>query len=453
MKKKDNRIKEASFAITLFFVLSLIFLIVGVLSLIIGFLATVGANFLLDLLPSSITHSLLPKDVLFMGPLMIVAGISLIIFSRITRAARKWLGERKVNGIVLGILLSAIFTFFLVFVSIYVPSVNVGSAILYILIILFVLAIISMLSQTRPLEGGVVDAVYGIVPLLIGVVIIAVMFSILYTVFPQQTGSFSSLAFSPLSYFIASSSVSTFNSSSISYAYPSYFININLNNITSSFSSYIGLGNKSANISKGSNLSLDLLLPSQFIISTIESIPSINFKNVNITNLTDAYLSKKNASAARSYLINRFPPLAYFSVIAVGSQKINSSVSLFNETPSEAIRYLTSLNITAVNSSFPINVTKYVISQTESNASQRSLLPYLPSEFFLVNMSNHVGLEMVYNQSRIFKLTHIPFYSVIASVYSYNSTFCFEVGTVLTKSDFPDFYSGFKNVEQTLKCS
>ena len=113
-----------------------------------------------------------------------------------------------------------------------------------------------------------------------------------------------------------------------------------------------------------------------------------NLKAFNISQYTKQNSSKN----ARAYLENYFPELNQFYVIVTGEQRINSSnnVSILSLSPSKFESYLKKLNITRLNSSFPINATNLLY-----NKSYQKLGKYLPSEMFFINMSNNVGVEMI----------------------------------------------------------
>ncbi|MGC8533746.1 MAG: hypothetical protein ACP5MV_03940 [Candidatus Parvarchaeum sp.] len=305
------------------------------------------------------------------------------------------------------------------------------------------------------MNGGLDEVLPGVGSFIAAGFIIFVMFAVLYAMFPNQSISISSISSQSLfSVFTGSFGHSTFHSANLNYTYPSYLININLNGIFSSAGSLLSFSNStnasSKNITKMlENTSLSVLIPNSFLFSAIGNSPDFisNLKNINIS----TYLKQNSSENARKYLESYFPELSQFYFIITGRERINSSnnISVFHLSPSQLIVYLKKYNITNVNSSFPINLTQYISNSTYN----RTVVNYLPSQLYLVNMSNHVGIEVIYNSKKIFNITRVPFYSASLSMYIQNSTLCFEVGADFPSNTENNFVESSLFIQRTIKCS
>ena len=444
----------ASTARILLSIIGFISLIIGLALLFIGLLLFLGVNILSTFLPKSVISTFLPSDIGFISGAGIVLGISIIILSRLFHTSSKWLKERRVKGGILAILLSVSS---LVGITIAGISFNLtlSGYIFYILILVYAAIIISILTNWKDMKGGLEDVLPGVGLFFAAVFLIFVFFIVLYAFFPLQSSSLSNLGSQSLfSIFTGSLGRSTFHSAAVNYSYPNSLVNINLNGIFASAGPLLSLSNSSnastynlTSILK--NTSINVLLPTSFIVSAIGNSPEFasNLKALNITQ----YTKQNNSKNARAYLEGYFPELSQFYFIITGEQKINSSdnISILSLSPSKFESYLKRLNITVVNSSFPINATKYIY----SSESGKNLGKYLPSQMFFVNMSNNVGVELIYQSNKIFNITKVPFYSASIEMYVKNSTICFEFGANFSPGNEQIFNASYSLIGNTLKCS
>ncbi|MCL4375945.1 hypothetical protein M1558_00420 [Candidatus Parvarchaeota archaeon] len=434
-------------------IIGFISLIIGLAFLFIGLLLFLGINVLSAFLPKSVISAFLPSDINFISGAGIVLGISIIVFSRLFHASSKWLKENRVKGGVLAILLSV---FSLLGLAIAGISFNLtfSGYVFYLLIIIYAAIIISILTSWKDMNGGLEDVFPGVGYFFAAVFLIFILFAVLYAFFPLQSGSLSNLGSQSLfSIFTGSLGKSTFHSTDINYSYPNSLVNINLNGVFASAGSLLSSSN-SSNISNDNltkvleNTSINVLLPTSFIVSAIGNSPEFasNLKAFNISQ----YTKQNNSKNARAYLENYFPELSQFYFIVTGEQKLNSSnnVSILSLSPSKFESYLKELNITKLNSSFPINATNLLY-----NKSYQKLGRYLPSQMFFVNMSNNVGVQLIYQSNKIFNITKVPFYSASIEMYVKNSTICFEFGADLSPSNERTFNASYSLVGSTLKCS
>jgi hypothetical protein len=383
-----------------------------------------------------------------------IAGISLIVVSRLFHTSGKWLKHNEKKGGILAILLavSSLAGLFLALISL---NLTIIGYIFYIIVLLYIAVILSVLISWKNMTGGLEEVLPGVGSFLAAGFFIFIMFAVLFTLFPTQSLSLSSVGTQSIfSVFTGSFGHSTFRSAGLNYSYPNYLININLNGILSSTSSLLSLSNSSnmstQNISRIlDNTSLNLLIPNSFLVSAVGNSPGFasGLKSINITK----YLKQNDSENARKYLKSYFPQLNQFYFIMTGKERLNSSnnISIFRLSPSQLGSYLKKFNITAVNSSFPINITGYMLSNATYN---KSIGGYLPSQLLLVNMSNHVGIELIYNSEKIFNLTRIPFYSVAMSMYIQNSTVCFEFGADFPAQTENEFNLSTLYIQRTIKC-
>ena len=458
--EKKQRPYAAPFLMWLIGVLTMI---VGSLTLFIGILVTLGVRILDAFLPRSVSAYLFPNTLSFIGALIIVLGISAIIVSRLFHLGGRWLKENQVKGAVLGMALcvSALAMLIVFGASFFSTSI---SYLLYIGIFVYAALLLLIILSLNGLDGGLNGLSYGLTAFFAGVIVIIISFSMIYIVFPSQLSSAYSLGSSSIFSVLSSPNhLSKFSSGSLNYSYPSSMASINLNSVASFVSPYIGVGNKInvSNTSRNSfaNTTITVLLPYQFILTTIGDAPSIanSIKSFNLSKTAEEYSKQNNSEAARKYLESEFPPLKDLSVIVVGSQLLNTShsnLSFFKMSPSAFQHYLSGLNVTGINKTFPINITGYMLSQIKNKtANNSSAAAVLPSEILLVNISNHIGFQLGYSQSKIFNLTRVPFSGFSAAFYIQNSTLCFEVGAVFPSDMTGSFYTGFSDVEKSMKCS
>ncbi len=443
----------AGTACILLSIIGFISLIIGVSVLFIGLLLFLGINLLSAFLPKAVISVFLPSDIDFISGAGIVLGLSIIILSRLFHTSSRWLKEKRVKGGVLGILLSASSLIGLTIAGISFNLTFFGY-IFYLLIIVYVAIIISILTSWKDINGGLEDVLPGAGHFFAAVFLIFIFFAALYAFFPLQSSSLSSLGSqSFFSIFTGSLGKSTFYSTTINYSYPNSLVNINLNGIFASTGSLLSSSN-SSNMSTDNltkvleNTSIAVLLPTSFIVSAIGNSPEFasNLKALNISQ----YIKQNDSKNARAYLEKYFPELSQFYFIITGEQKINSSnnVSIMNLSPSKFESYLRKLNVSELNSSFPINATSLLY-----NKSYQKLGEYLPSQMFFVNMSNNVGVQLIYKSSKIFNITKVPFYLASIEMYVKNSTICFEVGADFSSSHERIFNASYSLIGSTLKCS
>jgi hypothetical protein len=461
MKKgKKGRPYAAPF---LMWIIGVLTMIVGVLTLFIGILVTLGVRILDAVLPHSVSAYIFPDTLSFIGALIIVLGISAIVVSRLFHLSGRWLKENQMKGAVLGMALcvSALMILFVFGTSFFSTFI---SYLLYIGISLYTALLLLIILSLNGLESGLNGLSYGLTAFFVGGIIIIVSFLVVYMMFPSQLSSAYSLGSSSVfSVLSIQNHLNKFSSSSLNYSYPASMTSINLNSVASFVSSYIGVGNKinNSNTSRSSftNMTITVLLPYQFILSAIGDAPSMvnSVKSFNLSSTASEYLKQNNSEAARKYLESEFPPLKDLSLIVVGSQLLNTShsnLSLFKLSPSAFQRYLSGLNVTGINRTFPINITGYMLSQMKKNTvNNSSLAAVLPSEILLVNISNHVGFQLSYSNNKIFNLTRIPFSGFSAAFYIQNYTLCFEVGAVFPSRMTGSFYTSFFDVEKSMRCS
>ena len=447
--KKD----AAGTARILLSIIGFILLIIGLAFLFIGLLLFLGINILSAFLPKSVISAFLPSDISFISGAGIVLGISIIIFSRLFHTSSRWLKENRVKGAFLAILLSVSSLIGLAIAGISF-NLTFSGYIFYILIIIYVAIVISILTSWKDMDGGFEDVLPGAGYFFAAVFLIFILFAVLYAFFPLQSSSISNLSSQSLfSIFTGYFGRSTFHSTTLNYSYPNSLVNINLNGIFASAGSLFSSSN-SSNITSNNltkvleNTSINVLLPTSFIVSAVGNSPEFasNLKAFNISQYTKQNSSKN----ARAYLENYFPELNQFYVIVTGEQRINSSnnVSILSLSPSKFESYLKKLNITRLNSSFPINATNLLY-----NKSYQKLGKYLPSEMFFINMSNNVGVEMIYQSNKIFNITKVPFYSASIAMYVKNSTICFEFGADFSPNNERIFNASYSLISGTLKCS
>jgi hypothetical protein len=435
-------------------IIGILSLILGVIFLFISLLVFLGVNILTAFLPKSVISVFLPSDLSFISAAGIILGLSIIVISRLFHTSAKWLKEGRLKGGILAILLSVSS---LIGIAIAGISFNLTLAgyIFYISIIVYAVILISILSSWKDMNGGIDDILPGVGSFVAVIFLVFIFFVVLYAAFPLQSGSLSTIgSHSLFSIFTGSFGRSTFHSAAINYSYPNSLVNINLNGIFASAGPLLSLSN-SSNVSTNNltrilkNTSINVLLPTSFIFSVIGNSPEFasNLKALNITQ----YVKQNNPESARAYLEKHFPELSQFYFIITDNQKINSSgnISVLSLPPSKFESYIKRLNITGLNSSFPINATKYL----SYNDSNKTLGKYLPSQMFFVNMSNNVGVQLIYDSSKIFNITRIPFYSASIEMYVRNSTICFEFGADFSSKTEKIFNSSSLMVESTIKCS
>ena len=426
----------------------------GLILFFIGLLIFLGVNVIDAFLPKAVSSVLLPSDVAFLSAFGMISGISLIVVSRLFHTSGKWLKHNEKKGGILAILLatSSLAGLFLALISL---NLTIIGYVFYIIVLLYIGVIVSVLIGWKNMTGGLDEVLPGVGSFLAAGFFIFILFAVLYTLFPVQSVSLSSVGTQSIfSVFTGSFGHSTFRSAVLNYSYPNYLININLNGILSSASSLLSLSNSSnmstQNISKIlDNTSLNLLIPNSFLVSAIGNSPEFasDLKSINITK----YLEQNSSENARKYLESYFPQLNQFYFIITGKEHLNSSsnISIFHLSPSQLGTYLKKFNITTVNSSFPINITKYMLLNATYN---KTVGRYLPSQLLLINMSNHVGIEVVYDSEKLFNLTRIPFYSAAMSMYIQNSTVCFEFGADFPSQTENEFNLSTLYIQRTIKC-
>ena len=443
----------ASTARILLSIIGFISLIIGLAFLFIGLLLFLGINVLSAFLPKSIISAFLPSDISFISGVGIVLGISIIIFSRLFHASSKWLKESRVKGGVLAILLSISSLIGLAIAGISF-NLTLSGYVFYLLIIIYIVILISIITSLKDMRGGLEDIFPGVGYFFAAIFLIFLFFIVLYAFFPLQSSSISNIGSQSLfSIFTGSLGKSAFHSTTINYSYPNSLVDINLNGIFASAGSLLS-SNNSSNTSTDNltkvleNTSINILLPTSFIVSAIGNSPEFasNLKTFNISQ----YSKQNNSKNARIYLEKYFPELSQFYFIVTGKQNINSSnnVSILSLSPSKFESYLKKLNVTKLNSSFPINATNLLY-----NKSYEKLGKYLPSQMFFVNMSNNVGVELIYQSNKIFNITKVPFYSASIEMYVKNSTICFEFGANFSPGNEQIFNASYSLIGNTLKCS
>lgn len=445
--------RSAGTARLLLSIIGFISLIIGVILLFVGLLIFLGVNVLSAFLPKSVISAFLPSNVEFISGAGIIFGLSIIVVSRLFHTSSKWLKEKRVKGLILGMLLSVSSLIVLAIAGISF-NFTFSGYIFYILIIIYVAIIISILTSWKDMNGGLEDVLPGAGYFFAVIFLIFMFFAVLYAVFPVQSNALSNLGSQSLfSIFTGSLGKSTFYSTAVNYSYPNSLVNINLNGIFASAGSLLSSSN-SSNISTNNltkvleNTSINVLLPTSFIVSAIGNSPEFasDLKALNISQ----YTKQNNSKNARAYLEKYFPELSQFYFIITGEQRINSSnnVSILNLSPSKFESYLKELNITKLNSSFPINATDLLY-----NKSYQKLGRYLPSQMFFVNMSNNVGVQLIYQSNKIFNITKVPFYSASIEMYIKNSTICFEFGADFSSGNERMFNASYSLIGSTLKCS
>ena len=441
-------------AMILLSILGAIFLIIGVIVFFIGLLLFLGINILSAFLPKSISTALIPANISFISAVSIIFGVSAIIISWLFHTSNKWLKKSEKKGGILAILLS-ISALAILFVAAFSLDFTITGYTLYLIMLVYAAIIISVLLGWKDMNGGLEEVLPGLGSFIAADFVIFLFITIVFTVFPTQSNSLSAVGSQSLfSIFTGSLGQSSFQSAAINYTYPNSLVNVNLNGIFSS----IGVLLSESNYSKGSsgnvtkfldNSSLNLLLPTSFLVSAVGNSPSF-MSNIGNFNLTK-YLKQNSSETARTYLEGYFPELSQLYFIVTGEETTNSSanLSILGLSPSKFEAYLKSQDISGLNSSFPINATKYLY----SSYGNEELGRYLTSQMFFINMSNKVGLQFIYNESRIFNITRIPFYSASIEVYVQNFTTCFEFGADFSKITEKAFNLSSYFVEKTLKCS
>ncbi len=431
--------------------IGIISLILGAIILSAGILIFIGVNLFAVILPKYLISDLLSQNTSFIDGLLIASGVSIIIISRLFYTSSKWVKKNERKGGLLAILLSAFSIVLLTFFAVYLKFTLLGDLV-YVFILIFIGIILSVMLNWSKFLGGLEEVLSGAGYFIMAGFMIIIIFGVLYIFFPSQllltysTGS--SSLYSVLS---GNFGVKVYNSINLNYTYPADTVNINLAGLmpsaASAFSVKTSNNKTEGNLSQ--NIDLNVLVPNSFILSIIGNSPSFisDLKSLNISH----YL-KQNSSAAREYLESEFPPLGYLYFDLVGYEELNSSynISIFNISISKLKKYLKIMNITEVNSSFPINITKEIYS---NSSYYDELGGYLPSQAFLVNISNHSGIELIYNQYKMFNITKIPFYTTYVSLYQNNKTVCFEVGADLSKSQLSNFNTMFYAVQRTLVCN
>lgn len=428
----------------------LLFLL-GLITLSVGILLFIGFNLFAVILPKYIISSLLPQDISFIDGIIIASGASIIIISRLFHTDSKWIKLNERKGGLLAILLSLSSIALLAFFVVYLNLTALGDVV-YSLIFIFLAIILSVIINWNKMAGGLEEVLPGIGYFIAMCFSIFIIFGFLYIFFPLQLSSITSVGTSSF-YSILSGNfgVKTFNSTKLNYNYPSNTININLAGIVSSATSAFSISNVS-NTTGTQNLlrnsSLNIIIPNAFLLSAAGNSPLFinNLRNMNLS-----YYFRQNASSARNYLQNKFPPLSNMYMYFVGYERLNSTnnISIFNIPPSELSYYLKSMNSTKVNSSFPINVTNYIY----SNLSYGAFNGLLPSQLLLVNISNKVGIELSYNQNKLFNITRIPFYAASILLYENTSMICFEIGADFPQSQLHNFETSFNVIQKTLRCN
>jgi hypothetical protein len=381
-------------------------------------------------------------------------GISAIITGRLFHTSSKWLKKGEKKGGILAILLS-VTALAMLFVIAFSLNFTITGYILYLIIFVYAAIIISVLLGWKDMDGGLEEVLPGLGSFIAAGFVIFLFITVLFSMFPAQSTSLSNIGSQSLfSIFTGSLGQSSFQSAAINYTYLNSLVNINLNGLFSSVGVLISETNHSKiNLNNTTklldNTSLNLLLPTSFIVSTVGNSPEFlsSIGNFNISQ----YLKQNGSKTARNYLEKYLPELNQFYFIITGKQTTNSSnnLSILGLSPSKFESYLKSQNISTLNSSFPINATKYLY----SSYSNKELGRYLPSQMFFINMSNRVGLQFIYNGSRIFNITRIPFYAASIEVYVQNSTTCFELGADFSQNTEKIFNLSSYLVEKTLKCS
>jgi hypothetical protein len=444
---------NALVARTIFLIVGTALLIAGVITLLAGLLTFIGSNLLISILPKYIVLGLLPQDISFVDGLMIVFGLAAIITSKLFYTSKKWLGQNKKRGGLLAILLASSSLFLFVIFEIFLNLTLLGDVI-YIFLLLFTIVILSVLLNWNRMTGGLEEVMPGVGYFIAASFVIFLVFTTFYMLFPLQLSSISSVGGSSFfSILVGSQGIRTVNYTTLSYSYPLNSINVNLTGLISHTTAAFSVTNNSLNQTNVSkllgNTNLNILLPNSFILATIGNAPAF-ISNINSINIS-YYTKGRNASFARRYFEDKFPPLRNFYMQMIGFQRLNSTYneSLFALSPSKLKYYLEEINITSVNSSFPINITHYVYSNLTYD---KEFGKYLPSQLLVVNMSNHVGINIVYNQSVIFNITRIPFYYASISLYQSNNTLCFEIGADFAKSQFSNFNKSLYTVQRTLNC-
>ncbi len=434
-------------------IIGIILLILGLITFSIGLLIFIGVNLISYILPKYIVSGLLPQDITFIDGITIAFGISTIIFSRLFHSSSKWIKNNERKGGLLAILISVTSIIILSFFATYLNFTFLGY-IVYILILAFIGIIVSVILNWKKMVDKTTEILPSVGYFIAAIFVIFLIFAGLYMLFPYQLSVISSTSSSSIfSIFSGNFGLKTVYSQKLNYTYPASMVSINLTGIISSTTAAFSLNNISHNNTSTKliqNTSLNLLLPNSFILSSIGNSPEFiyNLKSMNIS----YYLKLKNISSARSYLENNFPPLNQLYFELVGYQNLNSSynVSIFDTSPSKFEYYLRNINATYVNSSFPVNITNYIYS---NKTYYNEFGKYLPSQLYLVNMSNHVGIELEYNQYKIFNITHIPFYSIYLSLYESNKTLCFGLGADFSPSNERIFNASYSITRSTLKCS
>jgi len=445
----------AGLARSLLSILGFLLLIIGTVVFFVGLLIFIGVNLINMLIPKSLSSTLLPSDTTFIEAFSMIAGVSMIVISRLFHTSGKWLKRNERKGAILAILLSAVSLAGLFFAAVSLNLTIIGD-IIYLLIVLYLAIIISVIMGWKQMYGGLEEVFPGVGYFLAAGFFIFILFTFLYILFPVQSLSISNISTQSLfSVFTGSFGYSNVHSAHLNYSYPNSLVNINLNGVLGSAGSLLSVTNssnaKTDNLTKIlHNTSINLLLPVQFILSSIGNSPQFasNLKSFNVTD----YLKQNSSQNARKYLEGYFPELSQFYFIVTGREIINSSnnVSIFDLSPSKLIVYLKKYNITAVNSSFPINVTKYMLSNATYN---KSFGKYLPSQLLLVNMSNHVGVQIIYSGNKIFNISRIPFSSAQMSMYVTNSTICFEFGADFSNKTESEFSLSSLYIQRTIKCN
>ncbi len=435
-------------------ILGVIFLLFGGIVFFIGLSLFLGVNVLSAVLPKSISTVLLPSNIGFISAASIFLGISAIIAGRLFHTSSKWLKKGEKKGGILAILLS-VTALAMLFVIAFSLNFTITGYILYLIIFVYAAIIISVLLGWKDMDGGLEEVLPGLGSFIAAGFVIFLFITVLFSMFPAQSTSLSNIGSQSLfSIFTGSLGQSSFQSAAINYTYLNSLVNINLNGLFSSVGVLISETNHSKiNLNNTTklldNTSLNLLLPTSFIVSTVGNSPEFlsSIGNFNISQ----YLKQNGSKTARNYLEKYLPELNQFYFIITGKQTTNSSnnLSILGLSPSKFESYLKSQNISTLNSSFPINATKYLY----SSYSNKELGRYLPSQMFFINMSNRVGLQFIYNGSRIFNITRIPFYAASIEVYVQNSTTCFELGADFSQNTEKIFNLSSYLVEKTLKCS
>lgn len=441
-------------AVMLLSIMGILLLITGFITLLGGFIMLTGVDILSLVLPKAIKALLLPGDINFIALLGITGGMSLIIISRLFHTSSKWLKQNERKGAILATLISA---FSLIFLSILVTVMNltVIGYVVYFAILLYAAIMLSVVFSWMDMNGGIDQVFPSVGYFFMSAFIIIILFSLMYTMFPKQSTSLLSVgSASFFSVFSNNTGTDNFYSSGLNYSYPNSLININLGSLASSIGSLLSLNRTysvtNENISSIlNNATINLLLPSSFISSVVGNFPGFATK-LGSLNITD-YRRENSSVDARRYLEAYFQPLTQLYLVMTGSQKVNFSgnVTFFKLSPNKLQSYLKLLNVSNVNSSFPINITKYAFSNETENKTYGQ---YLPSQLLLVNMSNHVGIQLTYDQSKVFNLTRVPFSSFSLSFYVQNSTLCFEFGAVFPERMQNYFYESFSRIQKTLSC-